>query len=446
MGGRRDQETDGKINRTWPGGQVIRDLRISTYPLLARVLVWHATCLPARAGCHPRPFHDACNEVVGELHLLPAAQLRRQRDRAEADSGQARHGEAEMLEQPPHFALAAFLDDHAVPAVGPLAAGDKAALQLGRPVVQFNPCEQLCDHVLGQLAQHPHRVLALDFEARMHQLVGELARGGEDHQAVGVVVEPPDGNPLGAAQSGQRVEHGGAALGVVAGDDLAFRLVVGQDASALVLEAQVHAAAADLDDVARSDLAADRGSFAVDLHAALGDPFLHLSARTQPRRGQRLMQAFAGRLGGGGLLQAARRAAHGNLRRTAYGGCGAGHIQRISVTASNCVLAARAVSITAPNVWGAPLSANSSRNSGINAVSSGVTRFPSSSNGGNSDSVRSPRSLRKWPVVPNSAGRPGTSRWPIASIQPRSSSVLMMLGLTDTPRMSSMSPRVTGWR
>jgi hypothetical protein len=30
----------------------------------------------------------------------------------------------------------------------------------------------------------------------------------------------------------------------------------------------------------------------------------------------------------------------------------------------------------------------------------------------------------------------------MASIQPRSSSVLMMLGLTETPRMSSISPRV----
>src|SRR5512139_1683774 len=416
------------------------------YPRLAGVLVRHAARLAARRGRHPRPLHHPRDEVVVEFHLLPATQLRRQHDRTEADAREPRHGEAEMLEQAPHLALAALLDHHAVPAVGALAACGEAALQLRRAVVELHPGEQLRNHVLGQFAQHPYRVLALDFEARVHQLVGELARGGEHHQAVGVVVQPADGNPLGTAQFGQRIEHGGAALGVVAGDDLAFRFVVDQDAGALLVEAQVHAAAADLDDVARPNLAADGGGLAVDLHAALGNPFLHLAARAQPGRGERLLQALARRLGGGRLLQAARRASHGSGGRTADGGCGAGHIQRISVTAPSGAVLTRAVSITAPNVWGTSLSSNSSRNSGINAVSSGVTRWPSSSSGGNSDSVRSPRSLRKCPVVPNSAGRPGTSRWPMASIQPRSSSVLMMLGLTDTPRMSSMSPRVTGWR
>src|SRR5574340_1448468 len=86
------------------------------------------------------------------------------------------------------------------------------------------------------------------------------------------------------------------------------------------------------------------------------------------------MKALAGRIGSDRLLQAARRTPHGGVGRTADRGCGAGHIQRISVTASSGAVLTRAISITAPNVWGALLSANSSRNSGINAVSSGVTR------------------------------------------------------------------------
>ena len=68
------------------------------------------------------------------------------------------------------------------------------------------------------------------------------------------------------------------------------------------------------------------------------------------------------------------------------------------------------------------------------------------SSGGSSSSARSPRSSRNWRVVPNSAGRPGASRWPITSIQPRSSSALTIWDDTVTPRMSSISPRVTGWR
>ncbi|CFU11340.1 Uncharacterised protein [Bordetella pertussis] len=49
-------------------------------------------------------------------------------------------------------------------------------------------------------------------------------------------------------------------------------------------------------------------------------------------------------------------------------------------------------------------------------------------------------------MVANSAGRPGASRWPMTSIQPRSSSTLTICDDTVTPRMSSMSPRVTGCR
>ena len=45
-----------------------------------------------------------------------------------------------------------------------------------------------------------------------------------------------------------------------------------------------------------------------------------------------------------------------------------------------------------------------------------------------------------------SAGRPGASRCRSTSIQPRSSSCLTIGALTVTPRMSSMSPRVTGCR
>ena len=70
----------------------------------------------------------------------------------------------------------------------------------------------------------------------------------------------------------------------------------------------------------------------------------------------------------------------------------------------------------------------------------------SSSSGGSSSSERRFRSSRNFRVVAKSAGRPGVSRWPTISIQPRSSSAFSVGGETATPRMSSMSPRVTGWR
>ena len=57
-----------------------------------------------------------------------------------------------------------------------------------------------------------------------------------------------------------------------------------------------------------------------------------------------------------------------------------------------------------------------------------------------------PKSSKNCLVVANKAGRPTVSRWPIVSTQPRSSSCLMMSELMVTPRMSSISPRVQGWR
>ncbi|MDT4843403.1 hypothetical protein FQZ97_773350 [compost metagenome] len=68
------------------------------------------------------------------------------------------------------------------------------------------------------------------------------------------------------------------------------------------------------------------------------------------------------------------------------------------------------------------------------------------SSAGNSSSARRPRSSRNCRVVPNRAGRPGASRWPMTSIQPRSSRAFTICDDTVTPRMSSISPRVTGWR
>jgi hypothetical protein len=67
----------------------------------------------------------------------------------------------------------------------------------------------------------------------------------------------------------------------------------------------------------------------------------------------------------------------------------------------------------------------------------------SSANGGSSARERRLRSSRKVRVVAYSAGRPGVSRWPTASIHCRSSSVLTMWVDTATPRIASMSPRVS---
>ena len=48
-------------------------------------------------------------------------------------------------------------------------------------------------------------------------------------------------------------------------------------------------------------------------------------------------------------------------------------------------------------------------------------------------------------MVTQVTGRPGVSRRPLGMIQPASISTSSVPLLTMTPRISSISPRVTGW-
>ena len=76
-----------------------------------------------------------------------------------------------------------------------------------------------------------------------------------------------------------------------------------------------------------------------------------------------------------------------------------------------------------------------------------LSKSLSSDNGGKSSSFLESEIIEKLlRVVPNIAGFPGTSRWPTTRIQFRSSNVRVILVLTATPRISSISPRVTGCR
>ena len=80
-----------------------------------------------------------------------------------------------------------------------------------------------CRLLVGQSAHHAHRVLALHFVARMHQAIRELARVREQQQAFGVVVEAADAIHLPLPIDGSFSNTVGAALGIVARDDLARR-------------------------------------------------------------------------------------------------------------------------------------------------------------------------------------------------------------------------------
>ena len=88
--------------------------------------------------------------------------------------------------------------------------------ELRRAVLELDAGQQLLAPALFELAHHAHRVFALDVVARMHQPVRELARIGEQQQALGVEVEAADGDPFAVPHRRQLFEHRRPAFRIVA--------------------------------------------------------------------------------------------------------------------------------------------------------------------------------------------------------------------------------------
>src|SRR5690606_37315822 len=169
--------------------------------------------------------------LLRQLLRLPTQQLAREADLAVAHALEAADLAALRFPQATHFAVAAFLDHDLEPVVGVGATDALDLVELRRAVLQRHAAGEAVDDVvrhalLAFRGAHAHHVLALDLVRRMHHRVGDLAVGGQQQQAGGVDVQPADGDPARTLQARQRLEHGRAAFGILAGGDLAHRLAV----------------------------------------------------------------------------------------------------------------------------------------------------------------------------------------------------------------------------
>ena len=149
----------------------------------------------------------------------------------------------------------------------------------------------------AQSPEHAHSVLALKSKTWMHQLVGQLARTGQQQQALGVQIEPSDRLPLALRELGQLAKDRGTVLRVIVGDDLAGRLVVGDHARRRRRDAHAQRLAIDLDRIAKLDALADVRRLVVDRNPAFQNQLLHLQPRPQTGLGQHFMQLGAFGLG-----------------------------------------------------------------------------------------------------------------------------------------------------
>ena len=205
---------------------------------------------------------------------------------------------AHRLKHPPHFAVASLCNRDTVPTVDALATASLLdGAKLRRTIVEHNPVEQTLLFGRAQRPEHPHRVLALQAKARMHQLVGQFARAGQQQQAFGIEVQPSDRLPLALVELGQLAKDGRAVLRIVVGHHLAGGLVVGNHPRRRRCDAHAQRLAIDLDRIAELNALADVGRLIVDRNAALQNQLLHLQARAQTGLGQHLVQLGAFGLG-----------------------------------------------------------------------------------------------------------------------------------------------------
>ncbi|CAB3659101.1 hypothetical protein LMG1866_00474 [Achromobacter ruhlandii] len=234
--------------------------------------------------------HQRGDQRCIELFPAAAAQRARQDHVTETGADQPADGHADRFEHAPHFAVAAFLQGHAIPAIAAVAAQVIERAERRHAVFQLDAIDQRLALRLVHLSQHAHRVFAFGAVAGVHDAVGHVARRGEDQQAFGIQVETTDRQPLAGAQLGQAREHAGAAAGVVVTDNFAGRLVI-QDHARRLLGVGAHdGLAIDAHLVVRRHALADMGRLAIDRHTAGHDQLFHLAARADARVGQHLVQ------------------------------------------------------------------------------------------------------------------------------------------------------------
>src|SRR5439155_6928701 len=217
-------------------------------------------------------------------------------------SDEATHHHAERFEQPAQFAVASFGKRELVPMIGAFAAAVCERRDLRGAVGERHAFEQSALLLLGERADDPHRVLALDAVAWMHQTIGQLAGSREEQQAFAVAVEPPDRDPTGMTQLRKLVENRWSAFGVASADDLSGRLVIKQDAHPRSSKAQPYELAVDTHLIVGTDFLAHFGGLTVHGDPSGDDHLFQAAQRTITALRQHLVQAL--RFGKDGLSEA----------------------------------------------------------------------------------------------------------------------------------------------
>jgi hypothetical protein len=151
-----------------------------------------------------------------EVGRLSAAKAGWQRHQSIANSNETTDRAANGLKHATDFSVASLANDHLVPAVCTLPAGGFDLIELGRwlAISQVNPRAKLLELLVFQLTKDSNGILPLDLISGMHEPIGQLTRGGEQEQTLGVDVQTANGDPTPKLHGRQFFEYGDAMLGV----------------------------------------------------------------------------------------------------------------------------------------------------------------------------------------------------------------------------------------
>ena len=169
---------------------------IRVAPTCLLLLLQASIAASATGGGHARQIKQGLGISWPQLHPLAATQAARQVQGAVADADQAADGMPQCLEHAADFAVAAFADGDAVPAIGAFTAAFFDMAEMGGAVFQLDAGQQALLLFFAQCAQHPRSVFALQAEAGVHELVGQLTRVGDEQQPFGIEVQPTHGLPF----------------------------------------------------------------------------------------------------------------------------------------------------------------------------------------------------------------------------------------------------------
>jgi hypothetical protein len=151
------------------------------------------------------------------------------------------------LKHAPNFPISSFGYGDAVPTIGTLTTTRFNCAEMGRPITNIDPGKQFLFFLGSERAKNAHRVLSLQPEPGMHQIVGQFTRTGKQQQPLSVQVETSHRLPLALKKLWQASKDGRPILWVIMGNDFTRRLVVSDDPGCWRLNSEPNGSPIDFD-------------------------------------------------------------------------------------------------------------------------------------------------------------------------------------------------------